>query len=110
VPPVAQQFQVAGRSLPAIAIQFHVTDFESAIFQNPHIDREIEPQGLHVVLSIQGVSARAQSPQTDALGIPVAQERAAVFASAADFREAYDLVRPAVYQTPKRDKVDGPMI
>jgi hypothetical protein len=35
--------------------------------------------------------ATAESPRADALGIPVPQERAQVFASSADFREAYDL-------------------
>ena len=35
--------------------------------------------------------ATAESPRTDALGIPVPQERAQVFALSADFREAYDL-------------------
>jgi hypothetical protein len=35
--------------------------------------------------------ATAESPRTDALGIPVPEERAQVFASSADFREAYDL-------------------
>jgi hypothetical protein len=36
--------------------------------------------------------ATAESPRADALCIPVPQERAQVFASSADFREAYDLL------------------